>query len=144
MTNVKRNNSYIQPSKPFWDEQVFTSNRTFDNVFLEHKTDIIQKVDFFLNKNRMVRPKRHFLQPWYWTTWKILYYKTCTTAKPSTKKSYALSHLQRFFYCTTRHAQSLIHKLMTHLLSPLVIFTSHIAKISFIKNHFDGTLKLLH
>ena len=35
-----------------WDEQVFTSNRTFDNLFLENKADILAKVDFFLhNKN---------------------------------------------------------------------------------------------
>ena len=44
-TEVKDNESKYE----IWDEQVFTSNRTFDNLFLEHKTDIIQKVDFFLN-----------------------------------------------------------------------------------------------
>ena len=32
-----------------WDEQVFTSNRTFDNLFLENKADILAKVDFFLH-----------------------------------------------------------------------------------------------
>ena len=35
-----------------WDEQLFTSNRTFDNLFLENKTDLLNKVDFFLNNKQ--------------------------------------------------------------------------------------------
>lgn len=35
-----------------WSEQVFTSNRTFDNLFLENKSQLVGKIDFFLNNKK--------------------------------------------------------------------------------------------
>lgn len=32
-----------------WNEQVFHSNRNFSNLFLENKSEIIERIDFFLN-----------------------------------------------------------------------------------------------
>jgi hypothetical protein len=35
-----------------WDENVFESTRNFDNLFFEGKTEVINKVDFFLNNKQ--------------------------------------------------------------------------------------------
>ena len=33
----------------YWNETVFVSNRTFDNLFFEDKEELLSKIDFFLN-----------------------------------------------------------------------------------------------
>ena len=38
----------------YWNETVFVSNRTFDNLFFEDKEELLSKIDFFLNN-----------KPWY-------------------------------------------------------------------------------
>lgn len=48
-TAVKCNVSEDECKYNIWDEQVFTSNRTFDNLFLKDKDKLINQVDFFLN-----------------------------------------------------------------------------------------------
>lgn len=35
-----------------WDEQEFKTNRTFDNLFLDKKDEILKKIDFFINNKQ--------------------------------------------------------------------------------------------
>jgi SpoVK/Ycf46/Vps4 family AAA+-type ATPase len=39
-------------NKQFWNETVFESTRTFSNMFFERKTEILEKIDFFLNNKQ--------------------------------------------------------------------------------------------
>lgn len=47
-TAIKTTVSEDEPKYSKWEEQVFHSNRHFDNLFLENKAQILSRVDFFL------------------------------------------------------------------------------------------------
>ena len=42
-------NSYTDSRFEMWDECIFKSNRTFDNMFFDNKDHILKKIDFFTN-----------------------------------------------------------------------------------------------
>lgn len=48
-TAIKTDRKEDECKYSLWDEQIFTSNRKFENLFLENKKEIEEKIDFFLN-----------------------------------------------------------------------------------------------
>jgi len=46
-THIK--NSYTDSKYEMWNECIFKSNRTFDNMFFDNKEKMIKKIDFFTN-----------------------------------------------------------------------------------------------